>query len=68
MNEKSLSHFISDLNRFSNIKPRNENTKNRKTKVHDTASELYNELLDIYFDEYYLPDTKKKRWYLILCL
>ena len=42
-----LSDFSSDLNKFSSIRPRNENTKNRKTKVHDTTLELYNEFLDI---------------------
>ena len=45
--KSSLSDFSSDLNKFSSIRPRNENTKNRKTKVHDTTLELYNEFLDI---------------------
>ena len=30
--------------------------------MHDTASEFYDELLRIYFDEYYcLSDTKRKK-------
>ena len=60
-NSQFLSDFLSNLNGFSNIKPRNESIKNRKTKVQHTASKLYNEFLDIYFDEYYdLSDAKKR--------
>ena len=56
-----LSCFSSDLNRFSSINPRNENTIYRKTKMYHTALELYAEFLDIYFDKYYdLPDAKKR--------
>ena len=57
-----LSCFSSDLNRFSSINPRNENTIYRKTKMYHTALELYAEFLDIYFDKYYdLPNAKKRR-------
>ena len=56
-----LSCFSSDLNGFRMINPRNENTIYRKTKMYHTTLELYNEFLDIYFDEYYdLPDAKKR--------
>ena len=37
-------------------------TTEKKTTVHDTASELYSELLETYFDEYYhLLDAKRKK-------
>ena len=34
----------------------------KKTNVHDKASELYNELLEIYYDEHcYLSHAKRKK-------
>ena len=35
----------------------------KKKNVYDPASELYNELLGTYFDEYYyLSDAERKKW------
>ena len=47
-----LAEFFNDLNKFNKLKTRRKNTK-EKTNVYDTASELYNDLLETYFDEYY---------------
>ena len=39
-----------------------QETEKKKTNVHDTASELYNELLKTYYDEYfYLSHAKSKK-------
>ena len=36
--------------------------KKKRTNVYNTASELYNDLLEIYFDEYYeLSDAKRDK-------
>ena len=44
------------------LKAMKEKTKNKKTNVHDTASKLYDELLETYFDEYcYLSDPERKK-------
>ena len=40
-----------DADNLNNLKLQNENTKKKKIDVYDTALELYNELLEIYFDE-----------------
>ena len=63
-----LSDFINHLNRFSSLNPWNENPKERKTRVHDTVSEWYNEFPDKYFDEYYDLLDVKKSWSLNLYL
>ena len=63
------SKFLNDLNYFTSFKPRNRDTKKKKSRMYDTASELYNEFLDLYFDNCCdLLDTKKKIWALHLCL
>ena len=58
-----LFKFFNDLNKFAKLKKhKNKKHKRKKTNVYDTASELYNELLGTYFDEYYyLLDSKRKK-------
>ena len=46
-----LVNVFNDLDKFSRVKTHKENTKEKKTNVDDTSSELYNELLEIYFDQ-----------------
>ena len=58
-NQSFLLEFFKDLNKFNNLKTKKEKNKNEiKNKVCDTASELYNGLLETYFDEC----EKKKKW------
>ena len=53
--------LINDINKLSDLKPRHDNTRKRKTEVFDKVSELYNSFLDKCFYEYYdLPSEKKK--------
>ena len=43
------STFFNDLNKLNKLKPTKEETQKKKqTNVYDTASELYNDLLEIY--------------------
>ena len=52
--------FYSNLNKFNNLNPQNESTKEKKATVYDNASELYNEYSKSYFAEYKtLSDAKK---------
>ena len=46
-----LVNVFNDLDKFSRVKTHKENTKEKKTNVDDTSSELYNELLEISFDQ-----------------
>ena len=48
-----VSRVLNDIDRFSDLKPRHKNTKNKKTKVYYTTSGLHNKFLDKYFDVYY---------------
>ena len=48
-----LHEVLHDLKRFSDLKLRNGNTKNKKIKVFDTSSELYNKFLNKHLEEYY---------------
>ena len=58
-----LLSFYSDLNQFNNLNPQKESTKEKKATVYDNASDLSNEYLKIYFDEYkILSDAKKESW------
>ena len=58
---KNLSNFSNDIDKFSVVRPRNNITKKKKTKVFDKVSELYNNFLNKLFYEYYdLPSEKKK--------
>ena len=43
-----LHRFLKDLNKFEMLKTLKQETENKKTNVHDTASELYDELLETY--------------------
>ena len=44
-----LLSFYSNLNKFNNLNPQKESTKEKKATVYDNASELYNEYLEILF-------------------
>ena len=53
---------MNDLDKFNKLKTIKEKTEKKKTNVFNAASELYNDLLGIYFDEYYeLPNAKKEK-------
>ena len=56
--------FFNDLNEFNNLNTQKEKTqKKKKTNMYDTASELYNNLLATYFDEYYyLSGAERKKY------
>ena len=57
-----LVNFFNDLDKFKKLKSKKEETKEKKTNVYDTVSELYNDLLKAYFDEYYgLLDAKRRK-------
>ena len=61
----SLS-FYTDLNKFNSLKLQKESTKEEKATVHDNASELYNDYLGIYFDEYNaLPNALDNKYNLV---
>ena len=56
----SLS-FYSDLNKFNHLNPPKGSIKEKNATVYDNASEIYNEYLEIYFNEYKpLSDAQKK--------
>ena len=49
------AEFFNDLDKFNKLR-----TQKEKKNVYDTFSELYNNLLERYFDEYYdLSDAKR---------
>ena len=52
--------FLNDVDKFSDLKPRNKNTKKKQSKMYDTASELYNKFIDKYFDENFDLEKEKK--------
>ena len=53
---------MKDLSKFEKLKTLKQEREKKKTNAHDTASLLYNELLEIYYDEYYyLSHTKRKK-------
>ena len=55
-----LLSFYSDLNESNNFNPQKESTKEKNLTAYDHASELYNEHLEIYFDEHKaLSDAQK---------
>ena len=50
-----ISHFtlvLQRLNKFNNLNQQKGSTKEKKATVYNNASELYNEYLETYFDEY----------------
>ena len=61
--------FYSNLNKFNNLNPQKKVQKRRKGTLYDNASEIYNEYLEIYFDEYkVLSDAKKESWVINMVL
>ena len=58
-----LVEFFNDLSKFKKIKTQKEKRKKKKkTNVYDTSSELYNDFLEIYYDEYNeLSDNKRNK-------
>ena len=48
-----LNDFFNEFNKLINVNPQKESTKERKINVYDTASELYNYFLGIYYHQYY---------------
>ena len=55
-----LPNYLDDLDEFNKLKIQEEKVKKQRTNVPNTASDLYKNLLAIYFDEYYeLLDAKK---------
>ena len=57
-----LLSLYSDLNKFNNLNPHKESTKEKKATVHENTSEIYNEYLEIYFNEYKaLLDAQTKK-------
>ena len=64
-----LLSFYSDLNNFNNLNPQKESIKERNVSAYDNASELYNEYLQIYFDQYItLTGARKKIWVINIIL
>ena len=48
-----LTEIFNDLNKFKKLKRiKQETEKKKKTIVHDAATDLYNDLLGIYFDDF----------------
>ena len=45
-----LFSFYIELNKFDNVNPRKEGTKDKKATGYDNASELHNEYLEIHFN------------------
>ena len=65
----SKSLFYSELNKFNSINPWKEQTKDKKATVYDKALKLYNEYLEIYFNQYMtISDAKKEGWVTIMIL
>ena len=55
-----LAESFKDLNKSNKLRTQKEKTKKKKINVYDPISELYNESIEIYFDEYNeLSDAKK---------
>ena len=59
---QSILFQPSDSDKFRKVDLQKENTKEKKRNVHNTASELYNDLLQTYFGEYCdLLDAKRSK-------
>ena len=57
-----LFSFYNELNKFNSLKLLKETTIKKNETVYDNASELYNEYLEIYFDQYIpLSDAEKRK-------
>ena len=60
-NYEILFSFYNELKKFNNLNPRKGCTK-EETTIYNNVKELYNEYLEIYFDQYMtLPDAKKTK-------
>ena len=44
-----LIRFFNDLDKSNKLMPQKEETKEKKTNVYNTASELHNDFLEIFF-------------------
>ena len=44
-----LIRFFNDLDKSNKLMPQKEETKEKKTNVYNTASELYNDFLEKFF-------------------
>ena len=44
-----LIRFFNDLDKSNKLMPQKEETKEKKTNVYNTASELYNDFLENFF-------------------
>ena len=47
-----LIEIFNDLNKFKKLKRIKQETEKKNTIVYDAATELYNDLLGIYFDDF----------------
>ena len=57
-----LANFLDDLDKFNKLKHKKEKPEKKKTNLFNTASDLYKNLLAIYFNEYSeLPDAKRSK-------
>ena len=57
-----LANFFDDLDKFNKLKPQKEETIDKTKNEYDTVLELYNGLLETYFDEYFdLSDAKRSK-------
>ena len=56
-----LLSFYSNLNKFNNLNPQKQSTNWKKATLYDNTSELYNEYLEIYFDEHNVLSDGQKR-------
>ena len=57
-----LDEFFDDLDKFNKLNLEKESTAEKKINEYKKASELYNDFLGIYFEEYYvLSDDKRKK-------
>ena len=55
-----LANLFDDLDKFNKLKPQNKETKEKENKCVDKAFDLYSDLVEMYFDEYYEVSHKKK--------
>ena len=57
-----LDEFFNDLDKSNKLNTQNKKPKKKKN-VYDTAADLYNDLQETYFKEYYdLSDSEGKKW------
>ena len=57
-----LAEFFIDLNKSNKLNPKNKAQKRKKMNVYDNASDLYNNFLAIYFNEYNeILDAKRNK-------